>query len=238
MNYKSIAIIFFMVATLISCGNSDSKTEPQQALSNSHKVEVLEVLQTSSYTYLNVREKDNEYWLATNKREAEKGDILYYDQGLEMKDFPSKELQRTFPMLLMVQNISDQPIKSKMQMIPNDPKAAERISTEKQDVNVAVAPGGVTIAEIYKNQDSYSGKTVTIRGKVTKFNPNIMGKNWVHIQDGTGNEDGYDLTITTGDMVKVGEIVTFSGEITLNKDFGAGYSYKVLMEKASLKKES
>ena len=71
-----------------------------------------------------------------------------------------------------------------------------------------------------------------IKGQVTKFSPNIMGKNWVHIQDGTNDSGNYDLTVTTNDVVKVGDVVTFEGTIVLKKDFGAGYFYEVIMEDA------
>ena len=59
-----------------------------------------------------------------------------------------------------------------------------------------------------------------------------MGKNWIHIQDGTEFEDGFDLTVTTSGTATMGEIVTFEGKISLDKDFGYGYSYAVLMEDA------
>jgi hypothetical protein len=61
-----------------------------------------------------------------------------------------------------------------------------------------------------------------------------MGKNWVHIQDGTEYQGGFDLTITTDGQVAVGETVTFEGKIVLDKDFGYGYSYPVLMEEAKI----
>jgi len=75
---------------------------------------------------------------------------------------------------------------------------------------------------------------VLIKGQVTKVNRAIMEKNWVHLQDGTGDSGGFDLTVTTQEQVNVGDVVTFEGKITLNKDFGAGYSYEVIMEQAKL----
>ena len=95
--------------------------------------------------------------------------------------------------------------------------------------------GGITIAELFSKRENYSNKIVILQGKVVKFNSQIMGKNWVHLQDGTNDENNYDLTITTNDVVLVGDVVTFEGKITLNKDFGAGYSYEVIMEGAKLK---
>ncbi len=105
-----------------------------------------------------------------------------------------------------------------------------QVTVEK--INVAVEPceGCITIAKLLADKKSFSGKTIKIKGQVTKFNPSIMGKNWVHIQDGTEFEGGFDLTITTDIQVSVGETKTFEGKIVLDKDFGYGYLYNVLME--------
>jgi hypothetical protein len=73
-----------------------------------------------------------------------------------------------------------------------------------------------------------------MKGKVTKFNQGIMDRNWIHIQDGTSNEKNVDITITTNDVVKLGDVITVKGTITLAKDFGAGYFYEVIMEEASV----
>ena len=101
----------------------------------------------------------------------------------------------------------------------------------------ASSEGGITIGELFSNKDSYANKTVLIKGQVTKVNRAIMGKNWVHLQDGTSGSGNYDLTITTQDEVSPGDVVTFEGKIALNKDFGAGYAYDVLMEDAKRQAE-
>ena len=106
---------------------------------------------------------------------------------------------------------------------------------EKQEISVEPAVGGITIGQLFSDKDSYADKTVAIKGQVTKVNRAILEKNWVHIQDGTSASDKFDLTITTLENVNVGDVVTFEGKITLNKDFGAGYKYDVIMEEANLK---
>jgi len=104
---------------------------------------------------------------------------------------------------------------------------------EKVDVNkFAAVAGGVTIADLYAKKTSFSGKTIKVKGQVTKFSPEIMNKNWVHLQDGTENGGKFDLTVTTDATVKVGDIVCFEGKITLDKDIGQGYFYDILMEDA------
>ena len=89
-----------------------------------------------------------------------------------------------------------------------------------------------TVAEVYAGKDSLLGTVVNVRGKVVKFSSQIMGKNWAHIQDGTGSSGTNDLTVTTADTTRVGDTVLVSGKITLNKDFGAGYKYALILEDA------
>jgi hypothetical protein len=104
------------------------------------------------------------------------------------------------------------------------------VTVEKMNVAVEPCDGCITISKLFENKKSYSGKVVKIKGKVTKYNPGIMGKNWVHIQDGTEFEGGFDLTVTTDNAATMGENITFEGKIVLDKDFGYGYFYSVLME--------
>lgn len=113
-------------------------------------------------------------------------------------------------------------------MQSNDNKS--RVTIEKINVTVEPCEGCITISNLLANKQSYSGKVIKVKGKVTKFNPEIMGKNWVHIQDGSEFRGAFDLTITTDKKVSVGETITFEGKIVLDKDFGYGYFYSVLME--------
>lgn len=99
------------------------------------------------------------------------------------------------------------------------------------------APGGMTVQEIITGAKGLNGKKVTVRGRVTKFLPEIMGKNWVHLGDGSGADGKADLTITTKSTVKVGDLVLVTGTIAANKDFGSGYKYDVILEDASFKVE-
>ena len=85
--------------------------------------------------------------------------------------------------------------------------------------------------------DKLNGKIIRIRGKVVKYNPEIMGRNWIHIQDGTGSTGNYDLMVTSKDQTSVGQIIIVEGKVATNKDFGAGYTYKVMIEDANVKVE-
>jgi hypothetical protein len=105
-----------------------------------------------------------------------------------------------------------------------------KVPVEKIDVKIEPCNDCVKISELLANKKTYSGKTIKVTGQVTKYNPEIMGKNWVHIQDGSEFQGGFDLTITTDQRVTVGSTITFQGKIVLDKDFGYGYFYTVLME--------
>ncbi len=109
-----------------------------------------------------------------------------------------------------------------------------QVTTEKIKIVVEPCDGCVTIASLIENKKSYSGKVIKVKGKVTKFNPEIMEKNWIHIQDGSEFDGGFDLTITTDATANVGDTLTFEGKIALDKDFGYGYVYNVLMEEGKI----
>jgi hypothetical protein len=103
---------------------------------------------------------------------------------------------------------------------------------------VTKAEGGVTIAELYADKDTLAGQVVTVRGVVVKVNPDIMGTNWLHIRDGSGSEGSNDLTITSGALPEIGETVLVRGVVQVNKDFGMGYQYSLIIEDAEVEVES
>lgn len=105
-----------------------------------------------------------------------------------------------------------------------------QVKPEKVNVTIEPCSGCISISALLSDKKAYSGKSIKVKGQVTKYNPGIMGKNWIHVQDGTEYQGEFDLTITTDKEVSVGQQVTFEGTIVLDKDFGYGYFYKVLME--------
>ena len=224
-------IIFTFLILIVSCSSIEDKSTNSNAKWE-HKIKVEEVIQTTSYTYLLAEENGNSRWIAVSSMDTKEGDILYYNNGLEMVDFNSRELNRVFPNLLLVQIISDgkseMPIRKTVSNNSNNVKKGVPITTKKDAEYVGI----VTLNELFSNTQKYSGKVIEIKGKVVKFNPSIMGKNWIHIVDDNGKND---LTITTQDVVELNNIVNFKGIITLNKDFGAGYKYAVIMEEGELK---
>ena len=201
---------------------------------NIHKVTAEEVIQSNNYTYIRISEEGKENWVAITRREIEKGKSYYFVPGIEMNNFVSKELKRTFPSILFVDKFSDQPINKAAKFTIADSLKGVHPAVAKEGIKVDHAEGGITIAELYANKDSYAGKTIKIRGEVVKYSAEIMGKNWVHLQDGTKSNGSFDITVTTNDVTKIGEVVTFEGTVTLKKDFGAGYKYDVILDDAKV----
>jgi hypothetical protein len=232
MKFKFIVVLACIIMVASSC-QPKSKVKENLA-ANVHKVTAEEVIQSSNYTYLRVTEDGKESWIAIARQEVEVGKSYYYEPSIEMANFTSKELKRTFPTILFVAKFSEMPIVPTEKFTVSDPPKGKQPAVAKEGISIKPVPGGITIAELYTNKDKYSGKTVKIKGEVVKYSPEIMGKNWIHLQDGTKSAGGFDLTITTNDATKVGDVVTLQGDVALNKDFGAGYFYEVIVENGKL----
>lgn len=181
-----------------------------------HKVEVVEIIQTKNYTYIQVAENNEKRWIASPLIDDAKIGATYYYQGdLLMKNFNSKELNRTFESVTFVEGLVPEQIYSNGQY---------------------PVKGGTTITDLFNNKDMYDGQIIKVRGKVTKFNENILSKNWIHLDDGTNILGKKDFVVTSQSAVQVGDIVTFQGKISKHVDLGHGYKFEVLMEDAKLLK--
>jgi hypothetical protein len=101
----------------------------------------------------------------------------------------------------------------------------------------AVGANAQTVAEIVAKRAELKDKAVLVRGRIVKFNPEIMGRNWVHLRDGSGSaaDGSNDVLVTTKAPAKVGDVVTVQGIVRTDKDFGAGYAYQVLIEDATFR---
>jgi hypothetical protein len=231
-------LIFIIVLALLAIlfavtlfYNSDGKVKVNLP-PGMHGVVVNEVIHTTNYTYLEVEENGQKYWIAVVRSDNEKGDSVYFSQAFEMKNFQSKELNRTFPSVLFVDDPSETLIVKEAPS--NQAMSPKKVEIRRwSEVSVETPAGGITLADLYKDPGSYAGKKVTIRGVVVRYNSEIMNRNWVHIQDGTDFAEKFDLTVTTPDSLIVGSTATFTGTIGLNKDFGSGYYYDVIMEGAT-----
>ena len=217
------------------------------------KVTVLEVIQVVNYSYMRVKDGEKELWIASPTIETKAGEIVYYQNGMLMKDFESKELKRTFNEIVFVDQVSKDksgpaPVKETAVAVPNTeaqipannmpanhepaPKTGSSKETIKLNIKIEPAANGVRIADILKSPKSYEGKKVIVKGKITKYTAEVMGKNWVRIQDGSDYKGKFELVLTTSHDLKNVENATFEGIVTLNKDLGYGYFYEILVEDA------
>jgi hypothetical protein len=230
-------IPFFIIAILImeACGSRNNPQNQEIVFEDSKSFQVEEVIQTNSYTYFKALEDSEERWIAVSKTDAHPGDVYYYQKALEMTDFNSKELNRTFEVIYFVNQINKMPFSS---LNPNPPPAtmpghSGRAKAElKPDLSIQKKTTEITIAQIFATPSSFSNKQIEVRGVVVKVNKDIMKRNWIHIQDGTSHNNQFDLTITSQDLPTLNEQVTFKGTIAVDRDFGSGYFYNVIMENA------
>ena len=243
---KYILICIGIFGLLLSCDSKPKEravetttTDSLQTLADEqdtrlHKVVVEEIINTSKYTYLSVSEDGQMTWIAIPKKDIEKGGTYYYRGGLKKTNFKSIEHDRVFETLYLVSDVSKDPemIESKDQ----NPHGDAANSSLEQNTKLDPPPGGITLSELFANKEKYAGQKVKVRGKCVKLNNGIMKRNWIHLQDGSLTDNNTDLTVTTTESVALGSIVSFEGKITLNKDFGAGYVYEIIMEEATLVK--
>lgn len=201
---------------------------------------VMETMNSGGYTYVQVDTGTEKIWAAAPEFQVEVGDPVVVPEGMPMANYHSKTLDRDFELVYFVDSImvgGEQAPAGESAMPEGHPPLTVQAAAEGSEVDVSgieKAAGGKTVAEIFSAKDELAGKEVTVRGKVVKFSPEIMGKNWIHLQDGTGDSGGNDLTVTTSSMAKVGDTVLVSGVVTADKDFGYGYKYDVIVEDAKV----
>ena len=236
----AVLVVVFLVYTIATQKNKKDEQAPppqQNQVENTntqalHTVTVQDFINTSNYTYIKVGENGKDYWIAVNKMPVDKGETLFFSRSMEMKDFHSTELNRTFSSVFFVDNISKSPNSQSGFVHPEMKKEPEIQKTIDPLTN------GKTVKEIFVDANKLNGKIVRIRGKVVKVNSGIMGRNWIHIQDGTSDKGQYDLLVTTSQNAKIGDILVFEGKVAANKDFGAGYKYPVMIEGAKIISEN
>jgi hypothetical protein len=222
---------------------------------------VEETLDASDYTYLRLKTAQGEVWAATNKTAAKKGEQVTVLNAMPMDGFESRTLNRKFDRIVFgtlggpgAANPHAAPAAAAPMASGHEPadaaKAREQMAAQhasaaagpadvgKIDVKKAEGPDGRTVAEIFAAKGALKGKDVAVRGKVVKYTPGVMGKNWIHLRDGSGSRDqkNDDLTITTAETTALGEVVLVRGTVQVDVDLGSGYAYPVLVENGKLAK--
>lgn len=199
---------------------------------------VLETMNSGGYTYVRVQNNGKDVWAAGPETVVKVGDQVSFAPEMPMENFPSPTLKRTFPLIYFVSSLGAVSGDGTAAAMPVPEAAASPDGGVKAEaiVDIPKAEGGKRVAEVFAEKATLSGKEVIIRGKVTKFNAGIMGRNWIHIEDGSGVKGSNDLTVTTDEMTEVGSIIVITGTVATDKDFGAGYAYGVIVENAKLSK--
>ncbi len=242
---KALFATLLLAATFAWAGQTPApNTAAPTAAAASVKGEVLEIKDVESYTYLRLKTKDGETWAAIGKASVKKGAEVTIENVMVMNNFESKSLKRTFPTILFG-SLAGAAVAAGS--AGSAPMAGANMATahagiakaaDLGDVHVAKATGANarTVAEIVTKAAELKDKPVLVRGKVVKYNAEIMGKNWVHLRDGSGSasDNSNDVLVTTTSQAKTGDVVTAKGIVRTDKDFGAGYAYKVVIEDATL----
>lgn len=227
-NLKTIALAALLSLT---CAYANPKYSAKDF--PSHQGVVQEVMQTPGYSYIKVEEKGKSFWIATTKTPVAKGAKIRFTEQIWMQNFHSKALNRDFDKILFAAGLTIDDVKGTA--VYKSAVKTKELSTPVK--KVAKLKDGQSIAEIFEKKDTLKGKTVKVRGEVVKVSRNIMGKNWVHIKDGS-SFNGKDKIIfrSPTEDAKVGDIVVAQGQVETNIDFGYGYSYEVLVEKSRFTK--
>ena len=255
LNMKRLITVFAvsLVTTLICTGAyaSSKKENPsptqhsQPSIKNSGEEavisgKVVETMNAGGYTYVCIEKKGVKTWVAVPQTDVKVGQQMAFQPGAEMKNFTSKTLNRTFDSIIFSAGpVASSGAGSKKASAKHEGGMASAIKTaEKISVEKATGPNAYTVGEVYAKKASLNKKSVVIHGKVVKVSLGIMGKNWVHVQDGTGDAGTgtHNLVVTTQDSPSVGDVVTVKGTLYKDKDFGAGYKYDVIVEQASVQR--
>jgi len=207
---------------------------------------IVEFMNSSGYTYLLLVDADGfKDWVAIPELYVSIGEDVELEPGVQMGEFKSKPLNKTFDKILFSNGPTEKYNEKRKinahkgadmsEPAPGKKKTEGKI-IEGLKVKKAAGDNAYTIAEIFEKRDALQDKTILVSGQVVKVSTGIMGHNWIHIADGSGDNGANKLVVTTKDGADIGEVVTFTGVFHNNVDFGGGYQYAVILENASIKK--
>jgi hypothetical protein len=203
---------------------------------------VKETMNTAGYTYALVDTGNAKVWAVAPETVIKPGDTVTVFGTMPMKNYQSKTLHRTFELVFFAGSIlrkGEKPAAAAAGVSavpsPHAANAGAAVPMAKMDFSQIKKPVmGKTVAEIYAGRDNLAGKKVVCAAKVVKSFYGIMGKNWLHVQDGTGGSGTNDLTVTTDAAIPIGKTVLIEGVLEKDKDIGAGYKYSVIIENANV----
>ena len=233
------AFVNYTNASEYSLSNEDTHNSPQavspQAMSKDPLVgTVAETMNSGGYTYILLQTKAKMFWVAIAESTVAVGEEVVLASGMEMLEFHSKSLDRTFDSIVFSEGMISQGGKAAPKPKKKTYGSSGAKPSTQENVKVEKAGGGnaYTVAELFKKRKELDNQDVILKGKVVKVTARIMNKNWLHIQDGSGSaQDGNnDMVVTTMDLPSVGDTVTIKGVLFSDKDFGSGYKYNAIVE--------
>ncbi|MEN8135154.1 MAG: hypothetical protein ABFS18_06400 [Thermodesulfobacteriota bacterium] len=237
-----IVAMSLVLALIVGCNNDGKEAqttgEPPQVVTAAAGISgtIAETMDASGYTYVSVDTGTETVWVAGPKTQVKVGDEVFISDGSPINNFESKTLGRTFETILFASSISvagaEAPFAGAEGSADKTAAPAPVVVTDFS--GLAKPEGGKTVADIFAEKTALNGQNVKMRAKVTKFMSGIMGKNWLHIKDGTGAAGADDLVVTTQVTAAVGDTVLVSGTVAADKDFGSGYKYAVIVEDAEV----
>ncbi len=217
---------------------AEPASQAAPATQDGYAGKVLETMDSGGYTYVKVDAASGPIWAAAPQFQVAVGDEVVVNSPMPMPGYHSKTLDRTFEMLYFSPAITPpgaRPEQAAAAAPGASGAAARNTAAAEVDLSgIAKAEGGHTVGELFERKAELAGKEVVVRGRVVKFNGGIMGKNWIHLRDGTGAEGANDLTVTTQATAAVGDTVLVRGVAVADKDFGYGYKYALILEDAQV----
>jgi hypothetical protein len=197
-------------------------------------------MDAASYTYVRVKTDSGDVWAAAPQFAVKVGEHVTVPLEMPMKDFHSQSLNRDFPTIYFVSRISreGEPSSAPAMMSGHGTSSSGQPAAAVVTEPIAQPAGATTIAQLWADRKALEGKSVTVRGRVVKFNGGILGRNWIHLQDGTGKpaDNSNDITVMANEdvNVKVGDTITIAGTVVLDKDLGSGYAYATVIDNGRL----
>ena len=222
---------------------STPSAAPAQSPEGNFSGKVTETMNAAGYTYILVDTGKAKNWAAAPQFPVKVGDSVAVAGGMPMPKYHSKSLDRDFELVYFTGAVKVNGVApgsdGKSLELPKDhpPIGGVKAKPTVDLSGIKKAEGGKSIAEIYAGKAKLNGQPVKVRGRVVKYNAEIMGKNWLHIKDGTGDSGSNDLTVTTAATTKVGDMVLVTGKISTDRDFGGNYKYSMMIEDAEVKVE-
>ena len=206
--------LIFLILPFLLLSSSSALTQ--------HEGFVIETMNSGGYTYAQIQDGDSLYWIASPETWVQNGvQVTYYEQ-MWMPSFKSSTLNKTFDKIMFVSGLT---------IVKEEGK--DSITTDISERSGMENAIKVTIADLLEKKGSMEGNWVVVSGEVTKVSDAILGNNWIHLVQKNDKGDSFTLIATSPEhSAKVGDVIDVVGKVALNKDFGYGYKYDILIESA------